>query len=87
MKICRTLALLTSTAALSFGLTGCEKNILDGPIPECKLLISESYKNYVAAGIQSCEKTRTLDEKIKNVGCEIKDRHHTCRMLRMLSGS
>jgi hypothetical protein len=80
MKTLRVLVQIVSIVAL-LGLAGCKKNILEGPIPECKMLTSEAYKEYVAAAKQSCEKTRTLDEKMKNIGCEIKDRHHKCRML------
>jgi hypothetical protein len=61
--------------------SGCGKDILDGPIPECQLLISDSKIEYVKTAIERCDQARTFEEKMKSVGCAIKDRHHLCKML------
>lgn len=76
---------IVSCAVLWLSIAGCgiaaEPDALAGPIPECKELLSVKRKAYIAAAEKSCSNTRTFEERMKNVGCEINRRVGQCESL------
>ncbi len=80
MHSIRSLTLVTFIAVLAT-LTGCIPDPLDGPIPECKELLSPTRKDYVALANQRCDQARTMDEKFKSVGCGVRDKWLLCTRL------
>jgi hypothetical protein len=69
-------------------ITACSpKDPLDGPIPECKELLSQEKKGYVDLATERCDQARTMQEKMSSVGCVIKDKWQQCDSRRILRGS
>ncbi len=76
------------TTFLVLLITACSPNDpLDGPVPECKELLSPERKDYVELGSQQCDQARTMQEKMNSVGCVIKDKWQQCDTRRMLRSS
>lgn len=81
----RSALMIFSAAVLVLSVTGCQRdsatstpNVLAGPIPECKELLSAEREAYRATAKESCSSAKTLDERMKNVGCEIVQRASRC---------
>lgn len=53
-------------------------SLLDGPIPECKVLRSPAGEPYMKAAKEECSKARTFNERMNNVGCQVQDRYTRC---------
>jgi hypothetical protein len=69
-------------------ITACSpKDPLDGPIPDCKELLSQEKKVYVSLASERCDQARTMQEKMNSVGCVIKDKLQQCDSRRILRGS
>ena len=65
--------------------SGCSKDILDGPIPDCPELLSPGRKAYVDEGMKRCEQARTMEERMKSVGCVVHDNFFRCERIKNLS--
>lgn len=79
----RSLTLAASIAAL-LTLIACSpqsSDPLDGPIPECKELLSPARKAYVALATQRCDQARTMNEKFNSVGCGVREKWLRCSRL------
>ncbi len=68
-------------------MSACSKDPLDGAIPECPELLSKERQAYVDEGRKRCEQARTIEEKMKSVGCGIREKFNRCETSRMLSGN
>jgi len=60
---------------------------LDGPIPECKELLSPERKDYVDLATQRCDQARTINEKMNSVGCGVREAWLRCDRSRRLGSS
>lgn len=68
-------------------ITACSpKDPLDGPIPECKELLSQEKKGYVDLATERCEQAKTVDAKLKSVGCGIREKLNGCQRQKTFSG-
>jgi hypothetical protein len=68
-------------------ITACsQKDPLDGPIPECVELLSQEKKAYVDQATERCDQARTMDEKLKSVGCTIREKLSACQRERAFRG-
>ena len=72
-------------ALLVAGIAGCKpaavpgiNDPLAGAIPECPALLAVENDGYIKAAQASCNAASTLDERMKNKGCEIIERKGKC---------
>ncbi len=73
---------------LLLSLSACSpKDPLDGPIPDCKELLSQEKKGYVDLATERCDQARSMQEKMNSIGCGIKDKWQQCDTRRMLRSS
>lgn len=51
---------------------------LSGPIPQCKDLVTADRRGYRIAGVKECASANTMDARMTNVGCAIKEAMSKC---------
>lgn len=74
-------------AVLFLLVTACSpKDPLDGPIPECVELLSQEKKSYLDQATERCDQARTMDEKLKSVGCTIREKSNACQRQKSFRG-
>lgn len=60
------------------GSTRADASLLTGPVPRCPELTSEARRAYRIAALQVCEQATTLDARLKNPGCLVKQQMVKC---------
>ena len=65
--------------------SGCSKDALDGPIPDCPEILSQERQAYVEEGKKRCDQARTIEERMKSVGCVVREKFMRCERLKNLS--
>lgn len=51
---------------------------LSGPIPQCKDLVTAERRGYRIAGVKECTSANTMEARMTNVGCAIKEAMSKC---------